>query len=173
MHIEINGAKKCLKRSNRYGKLTEEQQKATDEICQDLDSGKFCARLLQGVTGSGKTEVYCQAMEKALDQGGGVLFLVPEVALAPQTVDRLRARFGRRGEQVVVWHSHLSAGERLDAWRQLVKGEARIVVGARSAVFAPVQNLRLVVVDEEHEPAYKQEDSPRYHGRDVAVYRAF
>jgi primosomal protein N' (replication factor Y) len=153
--------------------LTEEQQKATDEICQDLDSGKFCARLLQGVTGSGKTEVYCQAMEKALDQGGGVLFLVPEVALAPQTVDRLRARFGRRGEQVVVWHSHLSAGERLDAWRQLVKGEARIVVGARSAVFAPVQNLRLVVVDEEHEPAYKQEDSPRYHGRDVAVYRAF
>ena len=153
--------------------LTEEQQKATDEICHDLDSGKFCARLLQGVTGSGKTEVYCQAMDKALDQGGGVLFLVPEVALAPQTVDRLRARFGRRGEQVVVWHSHLSAGERLDAWRQLVKGEARIVVGARSAVFAPVQNLRLVVVDEEHEPAYKQEDSPRYHGRDVAVYRAF
>ena len=153
--------------------LTPEQKTATDEICDDLDSGKFCARLLQGVTGSGKTEVYCQAMEKALDQGGGVLFLVPEVALAPQTVDRLRARFGKHGEQVVVWHSHLSAGERLDAWRQLVKGEARIVVGARSAVFAPVQNLRLVVVDEEHEPAYKQEDSPRYHGRDVAVYRAF
>ncbi len=153
--------------------LTPEQKTATDEICEDLDSGKFSSRLLQGVTGSGKTEVYCQAMEKALDQGGGVLFLVPEVALAPQTVDRLRARFGKRGEQVVVWHSHLSAGERLDAWRQLVKGEARIVVGARSAVFAPVQNLRLVVVDEEHEPAYKQEDSPRYHGRDVAVYRAF
>ena len=153
--------------------LTPEQKTATDEICDDLDSGEFSSRLLQGVTGSGKTEVYCQAMEKALDQGGGVLFLVPEVALAPQTVDRLRARFGKRGEQVVVWHSHLSAGERLDAWRQLVKGEARIVVGARSAVFAPVQNLRLVVVDEEHEPAYKQEDSPRYHGRDVAVYRAF
>ena len=153
--------------------LTPEQKNATDEICDDLDSGKFGARLLQGVTGSGKTEVYCQAMEKALEQGGGVLFLVPEVALAPQTVDRLRARFGKQGEQVVVWHSHLSAGERLDAWRQLVKGEARIVVGARSAVFAPVQNLRLVVVDEEHETAYKQEDSPRYHGRDVAVYRAF
>lgn len=153
--------------------LTPEQKTATDEICEDLDSGEFSSRLLQGVTGSGKTEVYCQAMEKALEQRGGVLFLVPEVALAPQTVDRLRARFGKRGEQVVVWHSHLSAGERLDAWRQLVKGEARIVVGARSAVFAPVQNLRLVVVDEEHEPAYKQEDSPRYHGRDVAVYRAF
>ena len=93
--------------------------------------------------------------------------------MAPQTVDRLRARFSKRGEQVVVWHSHLSAGERLDAWRQLVQGKARIVVGARSAVFAPVKNLRLVVVDEEHEPAYKQEDSPRYHGRDVAVYRAY
>ena len=153
--------------------LTEEQQKATDEIVEDLDSGEFRTRLLQGVTGSGKTEVYCQAMEKALGQGGGVLFLVPEVALAPQTVDRLRARFGQSGEEVVVWHSHLSAGERLDAWRKLVRGEARIVVGARSAVFAPVQNLRLVVVDEEHEAAYKQEDAPRYQGRDVAVYRAY
>jgi primosomal protein N' (replication factor Y) len=112
-------------------------------------------------------------METVLKDGGGVLFLVPEVALAPQTVDRLRARFGRKGEEVVVWHSHLSAGERLDAWRQLARGHARIVVGARSAVFAPVQNLRLVVVDEEHEPAYKQEDSPRYQGRDVAVYRAY
>ena len=153
--------------------LTSEQKIATDEICEDLSKDKFSARLLQGVTGSGKTEVYCQAMEKVLGEGGGVLFLVPEVALAPQTVDRLRARFGKHGEQVVVWHSHLSAGERLDAWRRLVKGEARIVVGARSAVFAPVQNLRLIVVDEEHEQAYKQEDSPRYHGRDVAVYRAY
>ncbi len=153
--------------------LTLEQQTAAGEILEDLNSQKFRARLLQGVTGSGKTEVYCQAMEHALGQGGGVLFLVPEVALAPQTVDRLRARFGKRGEQVVVWHSHLSAGERLDAWRNLVQGKARIVVGARSAVFAPVKNLRLVVVDEEHEPAYKQEDAPRYHGRDVAVYRAY
>ena len=95
-------------------------------------------------------------MEKALGEGG-VLFLVPEVALAPQTVDRLRARFGKHGEQVVVWHSHLSGGERLDAWRNLAQGNARIVVGARSAVFAPIMNLRLVVVDEEHEQAYKQE----------------
>ena len=153
--------------------LTPEQQKATAEISTDLQAGEFRARLLQGVTGSGKTEVYCQAMEEVLAEGGGVLFLVPEVALAPQTVDRLRARFGKHGERVVVWHSHLSAGERLDAWRSLAQGKARIVVGARSAVFAPVKNLRLVVVDEEHEPAYKQEDSPRYHGRDVAVYRAF
>ena len=153
--------------------LTNEQTRATEEIFKDLNSGKFNTRLLQGVTGSGKTEVYCQAMEKALASGGGVLFLVPEVALAPQTVDRLRARFGKHGEQVVVWHSHLSAGERLDAWRNLAQGKARIVVGARSAVFAPVMNLRLVVVDEEHEPAYKQEDAPRYHGRDVAVYRSY
>ncbi len=153
--------------------LTEEQKQAKQEIFEDLKSGQFHARILQGVTGSGKTEVYCQAMEKVLAQKGGVLFLVPEVALAPQTVDRLRARFGKKGEQVVVWHSHLSAGERLDAWRKLVQGKARIVVGARSAVFAPVQNLRLLVVDEEHEPAYKQEEAPRYHGRDVAVYRAY
>ncbi len=156
-----------------HPRLTDEQRKASEEIFDDLNSGEFRTRLLQGVTGSGKTEVYCQAMKKALDMGGGVLFLVPEVALAPQTVDRLRARFCKEGEQVVVWHSHLSAGERLDAWRRLVQGRARIVVGARSAVFAPVKNLRLVVVDEEHEPAYKQEDSPRYQGRDVAVYRAY
>ena len=97
-------------------------------------------------------------MEKALASGGGVLFLVPEVALAPQTVDRLRARFGKHGEQVVVWHSHLSAGERLDAW-QPCSGKSTNCSGARSAVFAPVMNLRLVVVDEEHEPAYKQEDA--------------
>ena len=153
--------------------LTAEQKQATHEILSDLDTGEFRARLLQGVTGSGKTEVYCQAMEKVLLEGGGVLFLVPEVALAPQTVDRLRSRFGKMGERVVVWHSHLSAGERVDAWRNLVQGKAKIVVGARSAIFAPVQNLKLVVVDEEHEQAYKQEDSPRYHGRDVAVYRSF
>ncbi len=153
--------------------LTEEQKLATDETLADMRSGKFATRLLHGVTGSGKTEVYCQAMQEALSEGGGVLFLVPEVALAPQTVDRLRRRFGRQGEEVVVWHSHLSGGERLDAWRKLAQGRARIVVGARSAVFAPISNLRLIVVDEEHEPAYKQEDSPRYHGRDVAVYRAF
>ena len=101
--------------------LTPEQKQATNEILADLNTGEFRARLVQGVTGSGKTEVYCQAMEKVLAEGGGVLFLVPEVALAPQTVDRLRSRFGKIGEQVVVWHSHLSAGERLDAWRNLVR----------------------------------------------------
>ena len=95
---------------------------------------------------------------------------LPEVALAPQTVSRLRMRFGE--EKVVVWHSHLSAGERVDAWRSLIQNESRIVVGARSAVFAPIPNLRLIIVDEEHETSYKQEDTPRYHARDVAVVRA-
>ncbi|GHB91015.1 hypothetical protein GCM10007047_02390 [Cerasicoccus arenae] len=101
-----------------------------------------------------------------------MIFLVPEVALTPQTVGRLRARLERDGAKIVVWHSHLSVGERFDAWFELAKGAAQVVVGARSAIFAPVRNLRLVVVDEEHEPAYKQGETPRYHGRDVAVYRA-
>ena len=153
-------------------KLTDEQAVAAEDLRACARSGEFAVRLLQGVTGSGKTEVYFAAMEEVLDEGGTVLFLVPEVALAPQTVSRLRGRFAENENEVVVWHSHLSAGERLDAWSAVASGEARIVVGARSAVFAPLRNLRLIVVDEEHEPAYKQEESPRYHGRDVAVYRA-
>ena len=152
--------------------LTDEQVVAAEDLRACVRTGKFRVRLLQGVTGSGKTEVYFAAMEEVLAEGGSVLFLVPEVALAPQTVSRLRGRFAEDESEVVVWHSHLSAGERLDAWSAVASGEARIVVGARSAVFAPLRNLRLIVVDEEHEPAYKQEDSPRYHGRDVAVYRA-
>ncbi len=150
--------------------LTKEQKVAVSEISQDLKEKSFVTRLLSGITGSGKTEVYFEAMEMALAQGGGVLFLVPEVTLAPQTVSRLRMRFGN--EKIVVWHSHLSGGERLDAWRSLIKNESRIVVGARSAVFAPLSKLRLIIVDEEHEISYKQEDNPRYHARDVAVVRA-
>tara|TARA_B100001093_G_scaffold171386_2_gene164226 strand:- start:135 stop:2390 length:2256 start_codon:yes stop_codon:yes gene_type:complete len=153
-------------------KLTEEQDHAVRFCTKLLKEKKFSVNLLHGVTGSGKTEVYFRAMKEALNQGGSVLFLVPEISLAPQTVSRIRSRFGKQGETVVVWHSHLSAGERLDAWRNLATGKARIVVGARSAIFASMPNLRLIVVDEEHEPSYKQEDTPRYHGRDVAVYRA-
>jgi primosomal protein N' (replication factor Y) len=153
--------------------LTEEQAAAAARIRESLEKGGFLVHLLHGVTGSGKTEVYMRIMKEVLESGGGIIFLVPEVALTPQTVGRLRARFEAvGGDKVVVWHSHLSEGERLDAWRALANGEARVVVGARSAVFAPVANLRLIVVDEEHEPAYKQEEVPRYHGRDVAVYRA-
>lgn len=152
--------------------LNEEQQAAADDFRASLDAREFRPHLLHGVTGSGKTEVYLDAMRATLQQGGGAIFLVPEVALTPQTVGRLRARLERDGAKIVVWHSHLSAGERFDAWFALARGEAQVVVGARSAIFAPVPNLRLVVVDEEHEPAYKQGETPRYHGRDVAVYRA-
>ena len=154
--------------------LNPEQQAAVDQLTRDLGADQFSVSLLLGVTGSGKTEVYLRAIDEALRAGGGVVFLVPEVALTPQTVARLRSRLEAiaGGERCVVWHSHLSEGERLDGWLALATGEARVVVGARSAVFAPVRNLRLVVVDEEHEPAYKQDETPRYHGRDVAVMRA-
>ncbi|MFO8026924.1 MAG: primosomal protein N', partial [Opitutales bacterium] len=152
--------------------LTSEQAAAVDSVQAAITKGGFSTRLLHGVTGSGKTEVYLKAVEQVVATGGGVIFLVPEVALAPQTVGRVRARLEARGVHTVVWHSHLSEGERYDAWKALASGEAHVVVGARSAVFAPVRNLKLLIVDEEHEPSYKQEDSPRYHGRDVAVYRA-
>ena len=150
--------------------LNLEQRSAVESIQSDIRSKEFKTRLLNGVTGSGKTEVYFEAMELALAQNGSVLFLVPEVALAPQTVSRLRKRFEK--EKIVVWHSHLSRGERMDAWESMISKKARIVVGARSAIFSPLSDLRLIIVDEEHEPAYKQEDTPRYHARDIAVLRA-
>ncbi len=124
--------------------------------------------LLHGVTGSGKTEVYLQAIAAELAAGRGAIVMVPEIALTPQTVQRFASRFGN---QVAVLHSALSDGERYDEWHRIRAGEARVVVGPRSAVFAPVRNLGLVVVDEEHEPSYKQEDNPRYHARDAAVLR--
>jgi primosomal protein N' (replication factor Y) len=154
--------------------LNKEQAAAVAAIAGSLAGGKFGVTLLHGVTGSGKTEVYLRAIQAALESGGGVIMLVPEVALTPQTVARLRSRLEAiaPGHRCVVWHSHLSEGERLDGWLALASGEVRVAVGARSAVFAPVRDLRLIVVDEEHEPAYKQDESPRYHGRDVAVMRA-
>ena len=154
--------------------LNSEQAAAVAALDASFAADKFSVSLLHGVTGSGKTEVYLRAIDRALRAGGGVVFLVPEVALTPQTVARLRSRLEAiaPAHRCVVWHSHLSEGERLDGWLALATGEARVVVGARSAVFAPVQNLRLIVVDEEHEPAYKQDETPRYHGRDVAVMRA-
>ncbi len=152
--------------------LNAEQQAALDEILKKIAAGTFAVHLLHGVTGSGKTEVYIGAIREVLRQGGSAIFLVPEVALTPQTVGRLRRRLADAGTRVVVWHSHLSAGERHDAWLAMARGEARLVVGARSAVFAPLPALKLIIVDEEHEPSYKQSETPLYHGRDVAVYRA-
>lgn len=128
--------------------------------------------LLLGVTGSGKTEVYLQATQHALDLGKTVLVLVPEISLTPQTVQRFKARFASMQDKVAVLHSNLSQGERFDEWHRIRKGIARIVIGARSAVFAPLPDLGLILVDEEHENSYKQENPPRYHGRDVAVLRA-
>jgi primosomal protein N' (replication factor Y) (superfamily II helicase) len=129
--------------------------------------------LLHGVTGSGKTEVYLQALARALEQGKGAIVLVPEISLTPQTVERFKARFssGKLQTLVAVLHSHLSAGERHDEWHKIRQGRARIVIGARSAIFAPVEPLGLVIVDEEHEHTYKQEEAPRYHARDVAIMR--
>jgi len=129
--------------------------------------------LLHGVTGSGKTEIYLQAIAHALSQGKGAIVLVPEISLTPQTVERFKARFSSGPQQtlVAVLHSHLSAGERHDEWHKIRQGRARIVIGARSAIFAPVEPLGLVIVDEEHEHTYKQEEAPRYHARDVAIVR--
>ena len=130
--------------------------------------------LLHGVTGSGKTEVYLQTIAHALSLERGAIVLVPEISLTPQTVERFKARFsgGPHKTLVAVLHSHLSAGERHDEWHKIRQGRARIVIGARSAIFAPVKALGLIIVDEEHEQSYKQEEAPRYHARDVAVIRA-
>jgi len=146
--------------------LTQAQQDALQAI--EANPGK--AHLLQGVTGSGKTEVYLRAAKAALDRQEGVIVLVPEIALTPQTVARFQARFG---DTVALLHSALSEGERYDEWRRLRTNEARIAVGPRSAVFAPVESLGLIVVDEEHDASYKQDADPRYDARHVAAYRAY
>ncbi len=127
--------------------------------------------LLHGVTGSGKTEIYLQAIQQVLDRGEGAILLVPEISLTPQTVERFKSRFAETKHEVAVLHSHLSEGERHDEWHRIRSGRARVVIGARSAVFAPVEKLGIVIVDEEHENTYKQEETPRYHGRDLAVLR--
>ncbi|MDC0218951.1 primosomal protein N' [Verrucomicrobia bacterium] len=150
-------------------KLNPEQAKALENIM--VESGRVF--LLHGVTGSGKTEVYLQAIARALEDGKGSIVLVPEISLTPQTVERFKARFssGPLRTLVAVLHSHLSAGERHDEWHKIRQGRAKIVIGARSAIFAPVEPLGLIIVDEEHEHSYKQEEAPRYHARDVAVVR--
>jgi primosomal protein N' (replication factor Y) len=158
--------------------LNADQQRAVAEITGAAGAGVGADKprpvfLLHGVTGSGKTEVYLQAIAHALQQGKGAIVLVPEISLTPQTVERFKARFsaGAARTLVAVLHSHLSTGERHDEWHKIRQGRARIVIGARSAVFAPVDPLGLIIVDEEHENSYKQEEAPRYQARDVAVVR--
>ncbi len=149
--------------------LTPGQQNATDKLRACLESGETQTVLLFGVTASGKTEVYLNAIAHTLEQGRSAIVLVPEIALTAQIVDTFVGRFG---EQVAVLHSKLSEGERHDEWRRMQAGKARIVVGARSAIFAPVQNVGLIVMDEEHEASYKQENTPRYNAKDLAMERA-
>ena len=153
--------------------LNQEQTHAFNEVTQALDSPeKSRPILLHGVTGSGKTEIYLQAIRAALNRGSTAIVLVPEISLTPQTVERFKGRFADVPDAVAVLHSHLSEGERHDEWHKIHSGRARIVIGARSAIFAPLKNLGLIVVDEEHETTYKQEEAPRYHARDIAIVRA-
>ncbi len=148
--------------------LSAEQQAAVDELSAALETPDPESRLLWGVTGSGKTEVYTRVFERVVDSGGGAILLVPEIALTGQVVERLRARFG---ETVGVLHSALSPGQRAAQHREIAGGRARVVVGARSAVFAPVPQLRVIVVDEAHDSSYKQDEEPRYDARTVAWWR--
>ena len=148
--------------------LTPEQQSVLEKLLPAIQSHSFHTFLLHGITGCGKTEVYLQAAAKTLDEKRSVLVLVPEIALASQLEAHFYSRFGDR---LALLHSGLSTGERHDQWQRILTGKASIVIGARSAVFAPIPNLGLIVVDEEHEPAYKQEDGLHYHGRDLAVLR--
>jgi primosomal protein N' (replication factor Y) len=148
--------------------LNEDQQRAWSALEPALHGGGFHAFLLHGVTGSGKTEIYLRAIQEVLAQGKEALVLVPEISLTPQTIQRFRGRCG----EVAVQHSHLADAERGGHWRRVAGGQVQVAVGARSAVFAPARKLGLIVIDEEHETTFKQESTPRYHARDVAVMRA-
>ncbi len=150
--------------------LTPEQETALEAILRGISSRSFYPCLLHGVTGSGKTEVYIHAIAETVRRGGRVLYLVPEIALTPQLVGRLESRFP--AGQIAVLHSGIGPALRYDQWRRIARGEAQIVVGARSAVFAPVADLRLLIVDEEHDPSYKQDERMPYNARDLAVVRA-
>ena len=150
--------------------MSEEQNSSLRHICQSIEKGEFCTHLLHGVTGSGKTEVYLQAIDFTLAKGKSAIMLVPEISLTAQTIERFRTRFEGH---IAILHHRLSDGERLDEWKRVKMGRAKIVIGARSAVFSPAQDLGLIIVDEEHESSYKQNDEiPCYHARDVAVMRA-
>jgi len=149
-------------------KLTEDQNKSYNQITKAIEEERSEVFLLKGITGSGKTEVYLQTIAEVLKKGEGALMLVPEISLTPQMVYRFKSRFG---DNVAVLHSGLSDSEKYDEWRKIERKEADVVVGARSSIFAPIENLGIIIIDEEHEHSYKQEETPRYHTRDVAKWR--
>jgi primosomal protein N' (replication factor Y) (superfamily II helicase) len=150
--------------------LNKHQSAAVKEIEAGIDSQKYSPYLLFGITGSGKTQVYIEAIKSALEKGKDAIVLVPEISLTPQLTHRFQRHFG---DKVTIIHSKMSAGERYDSWRMIIEGKYKIVIGARSAIFAPLKNLGIIVVDEEHEPSYKQFDmNPRYNARDTAIMRA-
>ncbi len=148
--------------------LNEDQQHAVTSILTAEKKANSEVFLLEGITGSGKTEVYLQTISTVLAKGKTAIMLVPEIALTPQMVERFKSRLG---DAVAVLHSGLSQGERYDEWRKIERGEAQVVVGARSAIFAPLENIGVIIVDEEHESSYKQDEAPRYHARDLAIWR--
>ncbi len=154
---------------DRPKKLNEEQQKCFDGIKKSIDSNYYSNNLIFGITGSGKTEIYMQLIKAVLDKGKSSIMLVPEISLTPQTIDRFLSRFG---DKIAVLHSKLSQGERFDEWQKIKENKAQIVVGARSAIFAPVSNLGLIIIDEEHDTSYKSEMAPRYNVKDLANYMA-
>ncbi|MBT0986411.1 primosomal protein N' [Enterococcus faecium] len=149
--------------------LNAEQKNAVEQIITAGQQQKDQVFLLEGITGSGKTEVYLQAIADVLSENKTAIMLVPEIALTPQMVERFKGRFG---ESVAVLHSGLSQGEKYDEWRKIEREEAQVVVGARSAIFAPLENIGLIIIDEEHESSYKQDETPRYHARDLAIWRS-
>jgi primosomal protein N' (replication factor Y) len=149
--------------------LTSSQQTAITPILNSIETNRHEVFLLYGVTGSGKTEIYLQSIQEVIERGQEAIVLVPEISLTPQMVNRFKGRFG---DLVAVLHSGLSAGEKYDEWRKIQRKEVKVAVGARSAIFAPFENLGIIIIDEEHETSYKQEEMPRYHARDVAIERA-
>lgn len=149
-------------------KLTNDQQKNFSQLLYFINKEEFKAVLLYGITGSGKTEIYMRVIEEVVKKGKEAIVLVPEIALTPQTVLRFKQRFSR----IAVLHSELSKNQRAKEWNNIHKGKVQVVIGPRSALFAPTHNLGIIIVDEEHEPSFKQQNTPRYHARDLAVKRA-
>ena len=166
--IERNPLKFKQIKQDSAKKLTDEQSVAYSEIAEAIDNNIYQEFLLYGVTGSGKTEVYLQLIEKVIKQGKSAVMLVPEISLTPQMINRFIARFGK--ETIAVLHSKLSYGERFDNWQKIYKNQANIVIGARSAIFAPVQDVGIIIIDEEHDTSYKSETTPRFNAKEIATF---